>query len=355
MRILFIKHSLDRSELDMVMALHQRGVYIRVLALPGSLGSDQMAAEGIFIASKNYRSKISIPLISQIRGLIKYLKFDLLHCPESKGLGNAIFASYFTPVKIVAYRGTLARIHRTDPGIWLGLLHPKVNKIICVNQSIYDYLGKFFPDQKLMLNYKGYDVSWNQYDGIDEQPMPACAQDPDAFVVMYIAEAKNRPHKGLGTLVDAMHQLKSEQVHLIFIGSHDESVEKQALAGKAGARIHFMGMLPYAAQYLKYANTFVLPSTRDGFPRVIKEAMAEGLPVISTDIPGPNELVIDGETGLLVEAGSATAIATAIDTLAADPKNCRALGERGRQFLQDKFSTTAFTDKTHALYKALVG
>ena len=96
--------------------------------------------------------------------------------------------------------------------------------------------------------------------------------------------------------------------------------------------------------YLAGGTVFVLPSVidseggMDNLPTVIMEAMATGLPVISTAIGGIPEMVIDNETGLLVSAGDARALADAIENVITNPSLARRLGEKGHKRACELFS-----------------
>src|SRR5690554_609044 len=352
MKVLFIKKKLDRSELDLVLRLKQLGVNMYVLTDCDSLDSDLLTETGIFIQSVPYKSKISLGFIRQIRQLIDNHKFDIIHAPDSKGLANAIWASYFRPVKLVGYRGTLAKVRRLDLSYWLALLHPRVDRVICVNQSIYDYMRTFFRAQKLLLNYKGYDLEWGKEASLQDVELPPMPDD--AFVVSYIASTRGRPFKGLEILVQAMHLLQEPNIHLMFIGDYDDAVKTLAENGVAAQRIHFLGIRKLAASYLRCAKIFILPSTRDGLPRVMKEAMAQGIPIITTRIVGPTELVIDGESGMWVEPGQPESIAQAISRLYYDPLLRERLGQAGKQRLVEHFSSESFVSKTLDLYHDLM-
>lgn len=352
MNILFIKKHMDRSELELIFFLKDSGVNVWAMTEAQSIGVDEMKLQGIYIQPRPYRSKIAPSFICQIRRVIKKHSIQLIHATDSSSLSNAIWASYLLPVKIIGYRGTLARVRRLDPSYWLALLHPRVDKVICVNQSIYNYMRSFFPDEKLLLNYKGYDLSWGEEVArldVDLPPMPE-----RAFVVCYIANTRRRPYKGLEHLVKAMELVEETDVHLLFIGDYDEEVKILADQGAAASRIHFLGKHPHAASYLKYSDVFVLPSTRDGLPRSTKEAMAQGVAVITTNIEGPAELVIDGESGIHVKPGDPAAIANAIKTLYHQPALRRRLGAAGRQRLETHFSSTTFMQKTLNLYHELL-
>lgn len=351
MKILFIKRTLDRSELELALNLKARGVDITVMTPETSIGVERLQQAGAYIKPHPYRSKICIPLIRQIRKLVQQEGFSIIHATDGKSLANAIWATYFLKVRIVSYRGTLARIRKSDISYWMGILHPKVDRVICVNTDVYNYMKNFYPEEKLLLNIKGYDPEWQdvgRQTPADFPELPA-----NRFVLMYIAQAKGRPNKGLDILLQAMHLIENPEVHLVFIGSYDHRSLQLAQSGPAAARIHFLGQKKIASAYLSKANVFVLPSTRDGLPRVIKEAMAEALPVICSNIPGPTDLVLDGKTGLLVSPGSASAIRDAVEALYRDRQLAITLGANGKQYLIDAFSSTPFADKTLTLYQEL--
>lgn len=352
MKVLFIKRYPDKSEVDLALRLHSMGVYIRVLSDENTLDCDKLSDAGIHIASVPYNTKISPGFIRQIRRLLNQHEFDIIHSTDGKGLANAIWASYFRAIKIVAYRGTLAKVRRTDPSYWLGILNPRVDHVVCVNRSIYDYMHKFFPTEKLSLNYKGYSLEWAD-EAINEVIEPLMLPD-GAFVVAYIGNTLGRPAKRLSVLVQAMHLLSEQNIHLLFIGDYDEEALALARQGSAKDQIHFLGSRKNAASYLRYVDAFVLPAIRDGLPRAVKEAMAQEIAVITTNIAGPTELVIHEESGLWVEPNNSDAIAQAITRLYESPSLRKRLGAAGRQRLVDNFSTESFVAKTYALYQRLV-
>ncbi len=351
MRILFIQSNPDRSELDMVLKINARGIYIKILTSENSEYRKELEEAGVYISCKDYNSKWNWTLIRQIRSLINKERFNILHATSSSGLANAIWASYGKRLKIIGYRGTLAKIRRHDPTYWLGLLNPRVNKVVCVNKTIYDYMCNFYPQKDLLLNYKGYDILWAEeltkektiIDGVPE----------DAFVVMYIAQTKNRPFKGLDILTEAIHHLNDPHIHFVFIGDYNKTSKDVANNGVASDSIHFLGLVPNAAKYLVHADLFVLPSLRDGLPRVLKEAMAQEVPLVVTDIPGPSELVDHKKTGLIVEPGNHMAIAEAITYYHTHEKERLDHGKQGKENLINNFSSQLFVEKIIDLYKQL--
>lgn len=352
--ILYLSRSMDRSEIDLVLAARARGYDIQALTRPDVAGVADLQAAGCYVQPQPYSCKFSWGFIRQLRALVRERSFGLIQAMDSKSLSNALFACRGLPMRFVAYRGTLARIRRWDPSYYLAILNRRVERVICVNRSIHSYMQRFFPAERLVLAYKGYEVDWAQE--MEDLPLDLPPTLPeDAWVVCYIANTKGRPHKGLRHLLDAAHLLADPRIHVLVIGSHDAADAHLASHGRAAGRIHLMGSRPQAARYLRRANAFVLPSTRDGLPRSIKEAMARGLPCIISDIPGPNELIEHERSGLLVPPGDPTALAEAISRLAADDGAAVAMGQAARERLHRHFSPKNFTNAIVSLYDTMLG
>ena len=105
--------------------------------------------------------------------------------------------------------------------------------------------------------------------------------------------------------------------------------------------------------WLERADLFVHSSRWEGFGIVLLEAMLAGLPIAATRVSAVPEIVVDGETGLLVDPGDVKALADALGGLLADPTRAQALGAAGLARAQTKFSVSRMTDATLALYERL--
>ena len=92
--------------------------------------------------------------------------------------------------------------------------------------------------------------------------------------------------------------------------------------------------------FLMVANAFVLPSYREGFPNVVLEAGAMGLPSIVTDINGSNEIIEQGENGLIVPSKDEGALLQAMTTYVNDKTLVRQLAKNARQMIVSRFETS---------------
>jgi glycosyltransferase involved in cell wall biosynthesis len=98
----------------------------------------------------------------------------------------------------------------------------------------------------------------------------------------------------------------------------------------------------------------VLPSYREGTPKVLLEAAAMGKPLIATDVPGCRGVVQNGINGLLVPPKDATALAQAIEVLVCDHELRVAYGRAGRQLMLDRFEESIVLDSTLEIYGELI-
>jgi len=98
------------------------------------------------------------------------------------------------------------------------------------------------------------------------------------------------------------------------------------------------------------SDVLCLPSSVEGLPLVVLEAMAQGKPVVATAVGGTPELVVDGETGLLVPPGDAGALADALEEILRDPELARRFGDAGRRRVLRSFSLSAMTGRVLGLY-----
>jgi len=114
-----------------------------------------------------------------------------------------------------------------------------------------------------------------------------------------------------------------------------------------------MGLVPHDELERLYARAaiMVIPSYREGLSVVCVEAMAHGLPVVASDIPGLAELVVDGETGLLVPARDAAALRSALLRLLDDPDLRRRMGRAGRDRVRERYDWRQIAHETLATYE----
>ncbi len=278
------------------------------------------------------RSKLDFKAIRFYRSLIKRLGINATFSPSTSGLATMIGATFGRgKVKHIGYRGTQARVHRSDPANHLALLNRRVSHVICETPDIISYLAPMIGAGKVSGMPKPFLLSW--VDDAIANPKGVAELPDDALKLIYIGMAKGRPHKGLRQLIDAMNLLKDQPVALTVIGSAEE-----ADIAAAPKSVVFLGPKRDAVNYIPTHDLFMLTSTRDASPRVVREAQACGVPCVVTDIPGARDLIVDGQTGILIAPDSPEAISKAVKRLLDNRDELSAMAARTRRHIEENFS-----------------
>jgi glycosyltransferase involved in cell wall biosynthesis len=163
--------------------------------------------------------------------------------------------------------------------------------------------------------------------------------DPSVPVIGLVGRLTH--DKGVGVLKHAMSLLHAEGIpcQLLVVGYQNESdsaVYLDALASMGG-RVVVVGEVADVRPYFALMDVHVLPSLREGFPNVVLEASAMGLPTVVTDATGAIDSVKDGETGLVVKAQDPQGLADAIRTLLLDPERASRPYCEARDWVIDDF------------------
>lgn len=158
--------------------------------------------------------------------------------------------------------------------------------------------------------------------------------------------------KGIDVLLEACARLRHPlRIEIFGEGSRRPSLESRAAS--LGLDASFHGFVDDLKRRLDEVDLFVLPSRAENFPIAILEAMASGLPVVSTRVGGVPEIVSDGLTGLLVEPDDPAALAAAIDRLVGDAELRQAFAKRAARRAKDEFSAANTARRMVRLYEQL--
>ncbi|OON38426.1 glycosyl transferase family 1 [Izhakiella australiensis] len=193
---------------------------------------------------------------------------------------------------------------------------PALKKIICNSSMIKQDIMRCFqvPEEKFAIIYNAIDH--NKFIPATSQQRQAARHAltiaDDAKVFIYVGSGFER--KGLRAAISALAQ---SSAHLIVVGQDKQQPHYQALARRLGcnARIHFVGVQQQVMPFYYAADALVLPTLYDPFPNVILEAMACGLPVITSTTCGGAEFIQQGVEGYVTDALDVTAIARAMENI----------------------------------------
>lgn len=354
MRLLCISSHADtlnsvRPEAELFIGLQRAGVTTTVMTQADSPYAETMAAQGIRIVDFVPQRKFSWAAIKRIRSEIRNHNIQAVYAFNSKAICNAAFACIGLPVVYMTYRGQTGNIYRHDPAAYLTHLHPRVDAIVGVSQSVADDLRPRVRKQVLVQRiYKGHDLSWYTEPASERSEL---GLNDDHFVVGCVAN--NRPRKGVKYLIEACAQLRDIQhLRLVLIGNGMDQDTLGATLEQYGIadRTVTLGLRNDATRLIQACDVAVLPAIRrEGLPKTVIEAMAYGIPSVVTDTGGNAELVDTDHTGIVVPIEDAPAIAGALRRLCEEPSLAVTMGEAARERIREHFNVAETVDQTKAL------
>jgi glycosyltransferase involved in cell wall biosynthesis len=179
----------------------------------------------------------------------------------------------------------------------------------------------------------------------------------DPPTVIYVGRL--HPQKGIGVLLEAAARLRASEaidfrIVLVGDGPAGEELRLQARCLGLGDGVQFAGATERVAEHLQAADIFVLPSRSEGLSNALLEAMASGLPVVATAIPGNVDVITHGRNGMLVAVDDPEALASACAGLLGDRSRREELGRAARMTVEARYSLDRVARDYLALYRALV-
>jgi glycosyltransferase involved in cell wall biosynthesis len=254
---------------------------------------------------------------------------------------------------LFASRSAKARILRPVVSLVLGrLINPRRSRVVFENgddRNQFVAAGAVKKSDAVIIRGAGVDLDMFQ------------AQRRPVRTPVVTLVARLLWDKGVGEFVEAARLLRSKGVKATFrlIGAPD--AENPASIPEATLRdwvskglVEWPGWSFDIPSVLAQSDIAALPSYREGLPKALLEAMAAGLPVVATDVPGCREVVADGINGLLVPPRNASALAVAIEKLVGDPTLRSQYGKAGRQRAVREFSSSIIVEQTLELYADLM-
>ncbi len=221
--------------------------------------------------------------------------------------------------------------------------------IICVSENDLQLAlhYRIAPSQKLLRVYNGV------------PSCQTCTTSSDQFVRIIFVGRFAPPKDPLLLLkaIEACPKSIKQSIRLSLIGDGPlvQEVQQYIQEHHLVDSIYLLGSLtpPHVQQALQTSDIFILPSRYEGFPYVVLEAMACGLPVIASDVGGIRE-AIEQDAGLVIPPNDQQALTDAIVQLVQHPEERKNMGKIGRQKTQTIFSLETMCHNTHALYTKVI-
>jgi glycosyltransferase involved in cell wall biosynthesis len=320
---------------------------------------DRMSNAGsrVFLLAKRRRGDFTA--VTKLANLIRREKVDLIHLHNSPGMFWGTLAQIASATGVPIVRTEHNPYHPEAMPALYRWLYPRftkrASKVICVSERVRKSYAERFPALAGTFTEIPNGIRMQDYEKLP--PRAECRAQfkllPGAKLlgtVGRMVQVKN--HK---LLIEALFRVRQtvNDVHLAIIGEGDM---RESLAAYAAD----LGMSEYVSlvketQKIDYfygaIDIFCLSSDSEGMPLTLLEALASGVPVVSTEVGGIPEVIESGRTGYLVPKGSAEFLAKRIVELLQDPQKAAELALAGRKMVHERFPAEKMIRATEAVYE----
>jgi glycosyltransferase involved in cell wall biosynthesis len=341
-----------RPEAEMFIEIAHQGHQVTVATQGDAEYVSRFRDNGVKVMDCFPSGKICFKSITTLHRELIDGDYDICYAFNSKTIPNAAFACIGTKAKLVVYRGTTGGLYRHDPTAYLTLLHPRVDGVVCVSNAVQKDVSKrvWKNKQNVVTIYKGHQLDWYQVEPTFRSEFNLSDKDIIAVCATHV-----RPSKGISILLQATHFIDNPNFHLILAGSGYEPHFDEIKASPMADRIHYIGHRTDIPSLMTMADFQVQPSiSGEGLPRTIIEAMANATTSVVTTTGGSPELVIDGKTGYIVEAGNVKAFADGMNKLIADKGKIKSMSKAAQQRLHDEFNAKNTVEKHISYFNKLI-
>ena len=369
-KILFLSNDCDyflSHRLPVALACREKGYEVHV-AGPASATAEEIASHGFTYHDISMSGRISDPwqefaTIRDIVRLFKSLRPDLVHAVAIKSVlfGSIAARLARVPALVNAVTGLgylfisqslKARVVRAIAlrGFRFGFRHRNC-RVLFQNRDDSDLFTGckvVAPEKVTIIRGSGVDVTLYVPHEISGEPP------------IVVLPSRMLWDKGVGEFVEAAAILKKEgvQARFVLVGdsylSNPASITREKLTQwDASGVVEWWGQKDRMHDIFRQAHVVCLPSYREGLPKALIEAAACGRPIVTTDVPGCREVVIDGINGFLVPVKDAVSLAAKLKVLIADSALCRRMGEKGRELAEGEFAVQRVVSETLRCYEEL--
>jgi len=338
--------------------LDEKSIDTEVAAYPKVLDSYQKSILGGSVIRKAINVAHLLRYNLSMRRMLKRLDVDAVYCNNLRSVLSIGFAARLSGLPIVWY------VQIAPPyGLLDTIGFRLASRIMTISADPSSY---FSPKQLKQFQHKlGHIYPGIDIEEFDRRCTSADSADSNRFVVAEIAGLT--PRKGQDVLLRAMRMLLDTtegapdlelwMVGVPFTGEEAFGEKLHSMCSELGLVDHvkFHGWREDIPELLAEVDVMVLPSSAEGLPKSIVEAMAAECAVVATGVGGTPEVVTDGQTGILVDYGNERQLADALEKLYSDRALAAEMGRRGRRSVEEKFTTATTVAAFEETFNEVLG
>lgn len=375
-RVLFVSHTghlggAERSLLELIRSLNGRVEAVLACPYPSELAESAQPYSSLL--------PLSVPSLDRPRGIIKAIKLLYKLRRASSQLSywmnqHRIQLVHSNSTKAQLLVGKAARRNRI-PSVWHWrdfydnrrinrFLTKTTDRSIAISKSVYNFAYEQTEQKKnLQIVKNGIPDYWPSESQSALNSWRAVRSLEDSAVVVAVV-GQLIPRKNHEDVICAARQAIQAQPNLQFVFAYPQNDSLSVAAerrlrsliwnAEMDGHFHLLRYQPDITELMTSSDILVIPSQREPFGRVAVEAMMARRPVIAYDVDGLSEIVVDGQTGRLIEPNNIEQLSSAIAELASDRTLCEKMGRAGRERAHREFNVTRVASEVMEIYEQMI-
>lgn len=317
----------------------------------GELGqpADDLRHLGFMVESVNLPGRGKLPALRSLRSILQRERIDIVHTHNTYAhFYGTVAASWAGVPHVINSQHGRGCGPRAKDKLLFRLANLKADHVVGVSEDAAALCRGEDPwaASKTKVIWNGIDSTRFAHRGPVSSPVA-------------VSVARLSPEKDFPTLIRAVAIVVKEvpDFRLMIIGNGAERAVLEQLVHSLGLTTHveFLGERSDVPELLAQAGFFVSSSTSEGISLTILEAMAVGLPIVTTRVGGNPEIVVEGETGLLVPAQNPESLAAAMLKMLSLRHDWSAIGAKGRHRVEQQFEIRTMIRNYESLYANILG
>lgn len=337
-----------------MLGMQRRGHKVLLAARPGSILARQAAAGGIAVEFVDFAGKFDLSSILRLKAIIAREGVQIVNTHSGIDSWVGALAARLAGVKLVRTRHLNLPLQRR----WYNFVHFMAHRIVTCGAAMRSNLIKAhgFPADQLVSIPTGIDFSRFAPTKARDAMRAELGLAPACFVILMVAVIRGVKRHEVALRAFAGLLQEQPDAVLLLAGDGPMQADMERLSAELGmaGKVRFLGQRSDIPDLLQAADAVLLTSRSEGVPQAITQALGLGKPVVATAVGGVPELVIDGETGLLVPSERPDLTAQALLRLAREPELAARLSQGARAHARQHYSLEAMLDATERLYAGIL-
>ena len=304
--------------------------------------------------------RFDLRIVKRLVQVIKSRKVDIIHTHGYKSDILGLLAAKQAGIRCVSTpHGFSGKVGiKLAAFIRLGIFSLRYfDAVVPLSEDLLEDMRRFkVPEAKTQLVRNGVDLK-----EIDQFNAPSLStiseNETDERVIGFVGQMI--PRKGIPDLIQMFDKLYSRdqtlRLELIGDGRQREELENLVAEQASASAVRFLGFRSDRLELLSRFSLFVMTSSLEGIPRCMMEAMALGIPVAAYDIPGVDQLIEHGETGLLAPLGDVNALVECCQEILDNPEMAKGLASNARSIIDRDYSARRMAEEYESLFLRLIG